>query len=365
MAERARAAVLVEPRRIEIEEIAVPETGSDDGILKVEATGVCGSDIPYYTGEIQGGMGRMPIILGHEIVGRVDRIGNEAAQKWDLREGDRIIVEEHIPCGHCDLCYAGLHKMCIKRRYGSMSTDVSPTLWGGYADAIYLDPNAVIYKADPKVPAELVTLFIPISNGIYWVQQVAGAGIGSTVVIIGPGQHGIGCCIAAREAGAANIILVGLSNDRERLDLGLQFGATHALESDKENVVDAVRELTGGQMADCVIDVTPGASEPLAMALDLAKVRGTIVQAGFKHFKPLNNFLSDKMFMKELTFKGVWGRSTESVPIALRLIESGKLPLEKLCTHKFDVQDTGRALEAANRENGEHSMHVSVIPGIG
>ena len=104
MVERARAAVLVEPRRIEIEEIAIPETGADDGILKVEATGVCGSDIPYYTGEIQGGMGRMPIILGHEIVGRVDRIGNEAAEKWNLREGDRIIVEEHIPCGHCDLC---------------------------------------------------------------------------------------------------------------------------------------------------------------------------------------------------------------------------------------------------------------------
>src|SRR5690349_8291096 len=119
---RTKAAVLVEPRRIEIEEFPIPECGDDGGLLRIEATGVCGSDVAAYRGEFSADLFPMPLVLGHEIVGRVERIGRLAAERWNLREGDRIVVEEHLPCGRCSLCTSGRQKMCIKRRYGSVST---------------------------------------------------------------------------------------------------------------------------------------------------------------------------------------------------------------------------------------------------
>ena len=360
MGARVLSAVLVAPRKIELQELPIPETGPDDGLLRVEATGVCGSDIPIYTGQMQ--FGRLPLVLGHEIVGRVERLGARARERWGIAPGDRIVVEEHIPCGHCELCYTGRNKFCIRRRYGALSVGEPPGLWGGYAGMLYLHPDAIVYRVSPDVPAEQVPLFIPISNGIYWVQKAGGAGIGSTVVIQGPGQHGLGCVIAARECGARHIIVVGRSIDRTRLALARELGATHTLEADSEDVVARVREISGGEMADCVVDVTPGASEPVALALDLARNGATIVVAGVKHMKPIEGFVVDKMFLKELTLKGVWGRDSRSVPAALRLIESGRYPLEKLCTHRFAVEDTARALQTAARETGDDAVHVSIIP---
>jgi D-arabinose 1-dehydrogenase-like Zn-dependent alcohol dehydrogenase len=101
---RARAAVLVAPRRIEIEEFPLPSCGEDDGMLWVEATAVCGSDVAVFRGEFSTDLFPMPLILGHEIVGRVERIAARAAARWGVRAGDRIVVEEHIPCGRCALC---------------------------------------------------------------------------------------------------------------------------------------------------------------------------------------------------------------------------------------------------------------------
>lgn len=365
MSARAKAAVLVAPRRIEIEDFPLPEIGGEDALLRVEATGVCGSDVAICCGELSGDLAPLPLVLGHEIVGRIERIGAAAAERWGVHEGDRIIVEEHIPCGRCELCYEGRHKLCIRRRYGALSTRESPGLWGGYAEFVYLHPNSVVYPVSPSVAPELVPLFIPVSNGIDWVERVGKAAIGCTVVIQGPGQHGLGCVIAARECGAGTIVVTGLSHDRRRLELARDLGATHVLEADRDDVVERVREITRGRMAEVVVDVTPGATEPVEMALDLARIGGTIVLAGMKHFRPVTNFLSDKMFFKELTMKGVWGRNREAVPAALRLIESGRYPLERLCTHTFPVEQTALALETAAREHGEEALHVSVVPTAG
>jgi len=359
---KAKAAVLVAPRQIELEEFPIPETGAEDGLLRVEATGVCGSDVAPYHGEAMGDLFKLPLILGHEIVGRVERLGKRAAERWGLKEGDRIIVEEHIPCGHCEHCYTGRHRMCIKMRYGSLSTTLAPSLWGGYADYVYLHPNAVIYKVADDVPAEQVPLFIPISNGLYWVQKSGGARTGDTVVIQGPGQHGLGCVIGAKECGAHKIIVTGLSQDTERLRLARELGATHTIMADQEDVVERVKEITEGRMADVVLDVTPGATRPVEMALDLARVGATIVLAGFKHFQPVTSFASDKMFFKELTVKGVWGRDPRSVEVALRLIESNKYPLHKLCTHTFSVAGTEQALKTVAGEGDKNAVHVSITP---
>lgn len=358
---RAKAAVLVEPRRIEIEEFPLPECGDDDGLLRVEATGVCGSDVAVYRGQFSTDLFPMPLVLGHEIVGRIERIGRRAAERWGVREGDRIVVEEHLPCGRCELCSGGRQKMCIKRRYGSMATSTAPALWGGYAEAVYLHPDSVVYRVADSLPAELAPLFIPISNGLDWVERVGDVRVGGSVLVQGPGAHGLGCVIGARECGAATIIVAGLARDRARLELARTFGATHVIEADREDVRARVREITAGRLVDLVIDVTPGAAEPLEIAVDVAAVGGTILVAGYKHGNPIPGFKSDPLFFKELTVKGVWGRSSASVPPALRLIESRRYPLERLCTHSFSVEETGAALETAGGERGEDAIHVTVV----
>ena len=361
---RAKAAVLVEPRRIEIEEFPVPECGDDGGILTIEATGVCGSDVAAFRGEFSADLFPMPLVLGHEIVGRIERIGAKAAARWGVREGDRIVVEEHIPCGRCTLCTGGRQKMCIKRRYGSVSTATAPALWGGYAERLYLHSDSVIYPVPDSIPAELVPLFIPISNGLDWIERVGDLRVGGTVVIQGPGAHGLGSLIGARECGAETVIVTGLSRDRARLELALALGATHVIEADREDVRERVRDITSGRLADIVLDVTPGATEPIEIAADLAGVGGTILVAGYKHGHASPGFKSDPFFFKELTLKGVWGRSSESVAPALRLIESGRYPLERLCTHRFSIDETAEALETAGGMRGVEAIHVTVMPTV-
>src|SRR6266851_9316665 len=112
----ARAAVLVGPRQVEIQEFELPEIGDDDGLLRVEACGVCESDVPIFTGEAiqRWGMYRFPVILGHEIAGRIAAVGRNAAQRWGVGEGDRVVIERWIPCGHCDRCFSGDYRMCVQ-----------------------------------------------------------------------------------------------------------------------------------------------------------------------------------------------------------------------------------------------------------
>src|SRR5262249_49988743 len=101
MTMKTKAALLVQPRKIALREFPIPDIGEDEGLLRVEATGVCGVDWPAYTGRRLDRF-KPPIILGHEIVGRIVKLGRRAAQRWGLREGDRVAMEEYAPCGRCE-----------------------------------------------------------------------------------------------------------------------------------------------------------------------------------------------------------------------------------------------------------------------
>jgi threonine dehydrogenase-like Zn-dependent dehydrogenase len=375
MVTTAKAAVLVAPGKVEIEEFPLPQTGEDDALLRIEACGVCGADVPPFHGEGLGGTGTLsmdvPVILGHEITGRVERLGRRAAERWGVSEGDRVIIERWIPCGHCDKCYAGDYRLCIRKvdgyplYYGGSPTKLPPSLWGGYADYLYLHPDSVVYKVSPDVPAEILPLFTPISNGISWSQITGGTGVGSRVVIQGPGQEGFGAVIGSKEAGASQIIVTGLARDERRLEIARQLGATHTIVADKEDVVARVREITEGQMADVVLDLTSGPStEPVKLALEVAADGGTVVLAATHEGHPLPTFVPDRIMQKTLTVKGVRGRYRKAVKAALRIIESRKYPLEMLCTHHFPVEQTELALRTAARELDLDALHVCVMPGV-
>jgi threonine dehydrogenase-like Zn-dependent dehydrogenase len=366
---KSKAAVLTGPRTVELQEFDLPEVHDDDGILQVEVCGICGADVPAFQGRVGGLPGmRVPLILGHEIAGRIYKVGPVAAERWGVKEGDRVILERWLPCGHCDFCYDGDYRLCgmfnADANYGGTTTEMRPSLWGGYAEYMYLDPRSVIYKVADHVPAAVLPLFTPIANGITWATVIGGAKVGSKVVIQGPGQEGLGATIAAKEAGASQIIVIGLAQDDFRLNMARKLGATHTLVADREDdVIGQVKEITGGTGANTILNVTSGgaaAGKALVTALDLAAQNATIVTADGGG--NIENFPAGKLGDKTLTLRGVRGRFRSSVKAAINIMESGKYPLEDLCTHHYGLEDMFTGLRQVSRELDKEVLHVAMIP---
>jgi threonine dehydrogenase-like Zn-dependent dehydrogenase len=364
----ATAAVAVAALRTELQEFAVPDIGPDDGLMEVEVSGVCGTDWEIYLRETRGrGLG--PLILGHENVGRVAAIGEGASERWGVAVGDRVAVEEFIPCHHCALCLSGQHWLCEATdsrgdkpflRYGSTPTTIGSGLWGGFAELQYIHPRSLVHRLPEDMPGELAALFVPISNGLRWVADVAAPRLGDSLLVIGPGQHGLGCVVGGREAGMDTIIVSGLSHSPDRLEVARALGADHVIEADREPLVERVRELTGGHGVDVVVDLSPGATEVIEQSIEVLAKRGTLILAASKHRKPAP-FMNDVVVRKELTVRGVRGRDYGSVERALQLIGSGRYPLERLCTHSFGLGETDRALRLVGQRWDPAAIHVSVV----
>jgi threonine dehydrogenase-like Zn-dependent dehydrogenase len=213
------------------------------------------------------------------------------------------------------------------------------------------------------VPAELAVLFNPLGAGFRWAVQMPGTQIGDTVVILGPGQRGLASVIACREAGAGTIIVTGLAADERKLALARRFGAQHTIDVEAEDALRRVREITDGVGADVVVDVTAYALEAVPQAIDMARRGGTVVLGGVKGMKPVPDFLSDKVVMKELTLMGALGVDYPAYETAIRLIESGRYPLDEMHTHTLPLKDAERALKLLARElPGEDAVHIALVP---
>ncbi|HEY2595854.1 MAG TPA: alcohol dehydrogenase catalytic domain-containing protein, partial [Chloroflexota bacterium] len=239
MPETTLAAVLVDANRFELRELPIPEIGEDAALLSIEACGVCGSDARIRRRADDG-----PKIMGHENVGVIARIGRTAAQRWRLAEGDRVALEEYVTCGTCRWCRSDYFRYCsltagrgeagTSLRYGSTPLAVAPGLWGGYSQYLYVHPGAVIHRLPAHVPANLATTFLPLANGVELACGYAGVGLGSSVLIQGPGEHGLAAAMAARAAGAACIIVAGLGIDAGRLEIARRVGAHYTVDVERE-----------------------------------------------------------------------------------------------------------------------------------
>ena len=365
MTRTTRAVVQTAARTLEMRELPLPDIGPDDALLRVEACGICGSDYEQYAGALPV---RFPVIPGHEPVGRIAEIGAKAAQRWGVAIGDRVCVEALVPCGECRECLAGSPRLCTGRpggiaSYGFLGLDLPPGLWGAYAGYLYLAPHAVVHKIDESVPPEIATLFNPIGAGFRWAVEMPRLQPGETIVVLGPGQRGIASVIAAKEAGAGRIIVTGLSRNAAKLGLAREFGADLAIDIEQEDVRKAVRAATDGRGADVVIDVTAYATEAVTQAIDLARRGGRVVLAGTKGPKPVPDFYSDRVVLKELTIFGALGVDSPAYERAIRLIESGKYPLTKMHTRTLPLEQAERALRLlAGEELGEQAIHIALVP---
>ena len=362
-----RAAVAVEPGRTEIRELELPPADPASGTLRVAVTGVCGSDWGYYQNLPKS---RGPLVLGHETVGHVETIGNLAAQRWRVKEGDLVALEEYLPCGHCEYCRSGEFRLCNATdwrlggiRYGATALSKAPGLWGGYAQVQHLHLDTVFHHVPPGVSPKHAALALPLSNGIEWTYLQGHAGPGQTVVIQGPGQQGLACVVAAREAGAERVIITGLSNetDRRRLELARELGAHHTVDIEQDDLLETVADITGGHMADLVIDCASGGPASVTSAMQLARKRGTVILGGQKR-QPVPAFDSDRIIANFLTVKGMRGHSYASVELALQLIAGNRHNVTAMSTHTFPLEDTDLALRTLVGSGVEGAIHMTIDP---
>jgi threonine dehydrogenase-like Zn-dependent dehydrogenase len=367
MATTTRAIVQTGPRALELRELPVPDIDDESAILRVEACGICGSDAEQYVGTIPV---EYPLVPGHEPVGRIARIGDRAARRWGVDVGDRVAVEAPIPCGHCPACVGGRYNLCRGRGqglfgHGYVPLRRPPGIWGAYADFMYLDPFSIVHKMRGDIPASTAAMFNPLGAGFRWAVELPNTGPGDTVLVLGPGQRGLASVVAARAAGADTIIVTGLARDAEKLALASTLGADHVIDVEHEDANRRVKELTQGRGADVVVEVSANSPTPVAEALHYAAFGGRIVLAGVKGFKAVPEFVSDLVVVKELHILGAFGVTSPSYRAAIRLIESGRVPLARMHTHDFALEDAEHAIRLlAGEIPGEQSIHSCLVPSL-
>jgi threonine dehydrogenase-like Zn-dependent dehydrogenase len=368
------AAVQTAPRKIELREFPRPAVGPDDGLLRIEACGICGSDVETYHGVL--GVGALPdaphFIPGHEPLGIIEEVGERAAARWGVEPGDRVAVEVVISCRRCPACLTGRYLSCSNRRgaYGVRSVTHEPALWGGFAEYMYLHPDSALHKVRNDLPAGLAVLFNPLGAGVRWATDLGGVRIGTSVLILGPGQRGLASVVAARAAGAGTVIVTGLARDEAKLNLAREFGADYTLLADDPpgagsgSIVDQVRDITGGAGVDVVLELTPVATQPVLDALLAARHGGRVVLAGLKGKRSVE-LSTDLVINKALTVVGAFGVDYAAYDEAIRIIESGRYPLEKMHTRGYGLADAGHAIDAlAGDVPGEEAVHVAIMPNV-
>ena len=349
MPDTTRAATLVAPNQLEIREYPIPDIPPEGGLLKVEMGGVCGSDVKYYHGKINL---PLPIILGHEILGRVEKLGSKAAAIHGVQEGDRVILKGALGCGRCTDCRRGAARFCKNRtNYGGRTTSANPPhLFGGFADYLYLAPDVLMTKVSEDLPPEAAALIGSVmANGFQWALRRGGVKMGDYVLIQGPGQQGLACTFASSHAGAARIFISGIGRDQPRLELAKRWGAHRTINVEEENVVDVIREETNGAMADVVVDVS-GNPKAIVASIDCLRRQGTMVLGGLTGDSTVTPLHMDKLVWGEIKLQGCFTGDNDAVEATMRLIEATKFPVQDMVSHVFPLDETERCIQAVGGE---------------
>jgi threonine dehydrogenase-like Zn-dependent dehydrogenase len=343
------AAVQTGVRAVEMVRFPVPdEMEPGYGLLRVEASGMCGTDVSQYQGHTRKlGMYEYPAVLGHEAVGHIAALSPEAQALWGVSVGDRVAIEPAAPCTRCAKCDDDRPNLCTERFvYGFKSSNDGAGLWGAYSEFMLIHPGSRLHSISPNVPIKEVALFNAIAGGIDWTVRQSGLRPGEDVVLLAPGIRTLAGIIGARRAGARNIIVVGRGNAR-KAELAHFYGATHVLDSSKIDVAAAVREITGSG-AQRIIDFTPNAVWTLEAAVEMAEKGATILIVGLKG-QPAAIDL-DKVMHKALTIKGTNGPGGEGYVEAVALINSRIEELGLLHTHSFSIAEAEAAIRTLGGE---------------
>lgn len=327
----AEALVLTGPRRLERRSFDLPDVTSMTARLRVEACGLCGTDHEQYSGHLAAPFSFIP---GHEIIGVLEEVGDDAAARWGVDAGQRVAVEVFRSCRECDACLHGEYRRCVRNglatMFGFVDVAIDPGLWGGYATHLHLPADSMLLPIPDDLDPILATVFNPLGAGIRWGATIPATKPGDVVVVLGPGIRGLCAAVAAKEAGAAFVAMTGFGErDRDRLAHAGAFGVDLTIDVATDDPATALKHATGG-LADIVVDVTAKAPTAFAQGVALARPGATMVVAGTRGGGGAPGFEPDHVVYKELHVVGSLGVDYPAYRAAVDLLAARRWPFEQL-----------------------------------
>lgn len=312
-------------------DVPMPVLADREVLIKVEAVGICGSDVHYYQhGRIGDFVVEGDFILGHECAGEVAEIGSGVKR---LKVGDRVALEPGKTCGKCEFCKTGRYNLCPDVEFFA-----TPPYHGVFCNYV-AHPEDMCFKLPENVSNVEGALVEPLAVGLHAANQ-GGVKLGDTVVIYGSGCIGLVSLLSSKAMGASKIILVDVLDNR--LKTALKLGATHVINPKEADVVKTVAEITERKGADVVID-TAAAEVTVKQTVDVLKIGGTIVLVGMTVNDEVSfNFM--KLMGKEGTLKTIF-RYRNLYPVAINAIASGVINVKDIVSHEFDFENTKEAFD--------------------
>jgi threonine dehydrogenase-like Zn-dependent dehydrogenase len=377
--ESVLAATLVEPGHYELREYPLPEPGPGCVLVKMEMSGICGTDKHTYQGfTTQYGDRKLefPIIQGHENVGTIAAIGGDGKytdfEGIPLKVGDRVVVAANVSCGNCYYCRHDFPYYCCENTtdYGNnLSAKYAPHLFGGWSQYMYIVPNSTLVKVPDDLPTEVAVLteIFAVSVGLDRAKQMSAFPNESfrfddTVVVFGVGPLGMCFLMKARMLGAGTIIAVDLSD--YRLNFAQRLGADHALNATKTTKAERlkfVKDLTHGRGADMVVECA-GVPQAVPESLEMLRIGGLLVEAGnFSDLGEVPISPHRHICAKNARILGVGGEEPAAYGPSMRQMARymKQYPLREFVTHRYKLSD----VEAAVKKSVEaESMKVVLEP---
>ncbi len=339
-----RVAMYYSNRDIRVEEMPAPEPGPGELLVKVWASGICGSDVmEWYR------IHKAPLVLGHEIAGEIAGVGQGVK---GFAPGDRISASHHVPCNTCYYCLGGHDTACETLH----TTNFYP---GGFAEFVRLPALNVdrgVYRLPDSVSYEDATFIEPLAC-VVRAQRRARVEPGKTVLVLGSGISGLLHIHLARALGAARIVATDI--DTYRLDAARRFGADHAI-SANEDVSARLKEINDGRLADCVI-VCTGAVPALQQALASADRGGTVL-----FFAPTDRdvtiplSINQVFWRNDVTLTTSYAGDRADHLTALKLIQTQRVHVADMITHRLSLSETVRGFELVAQ--GRNSIKVVIEP---
>ena len=362
----ARAAVTRPDMTTEVITIRARSKPDVAGWLQVETSALCGGDVAL----LKAGL-RAPTILGHHVVGRVLSLEDGLRSQWGVAVGDRVALEEYLPCQQPDCPGCGSrdgYRFCPEvdpwgqgRRVGLLPVTEGSGLHGGNAQLLQLRPNTVLHPVPPGLDPGLASWTQAFANALDWTVNIGGAGEGSGVVVIGPGRHGIAAVAAARLAGAGRVVCVGLAQDEERLEIARALGA-QPLVSAPDELVSRVRAEADGHRLDVIVD-TVGLGQPvIELGVQLLQPLGKVVVSGPTRGPSMVAVDVSALVHGGLTITAVRGRAPGAMAQSLQALAAGSSGLEQVPETKVPLDGVGRLLNELTAGHARTSPHIVVYP---
>ena len=359
---KIRGAVLnamgVEPpydktRPLAIEEMELGAPGRGEVLVKMAAAGLCHSDLSVINGDRPR---PTPMLLGHEAAGVVEALGEGVD---DLAEGDHVVLVFVPSCGHCAPCAEGRPALCTS---GAVSNTAGALLGGhrrifrgadsvyhhmgcsAFADHAVVSRNSLV-KVDPELPLEEAALFgCAVLTGVGAVVNTAKVPMGATVAVVGLGGVGLAALLGAVAAGGSRIVAVDLARDKR--ELALTLGATDAFDAATPNAIEAIRDATAGGV-DFALEFA-GSVKAMDLAYRITRRGGTTVTAGLPHPTATFALPQTHLVAEERTVKGSYIGTcvpARDLPRYVSLYRQGRLPVDKLLTHRLGLDDINEGFE--------------------